>query len=126
MGGLVESLLLLARLEELPDAPLVEVDLTELAEHAAQDTRAAAPDREVVVHRGDQVQVHGHPEQLRQVLANLTRNAVVHTPPATAIEITVTSEDGQAVIEVRDHGPGLPPRCRRPPIRAILATRSRT
>jgi two-component system, OmpR family, sensor kinase len=109
MGGLVESLLLLARLEELPHAPPVEVDLTKLAEHAAQDTRAAAPDREVLVHRGRPVQVLGDPEQLRQVLANLTRNAVVHTPPATAIEITVSSEDGQAVIEVRDHGPGLPP-----------------
>jgi two-component system, OmpR family, sensor kinase len=109
MGGLVESLLLLARLEELPQAPLVKVDLTELAEHAAQDTRAAAPDREVLVHPGRQVQVLGDPEQLRQVLSNLTRNAVVHTPPATAIEITVSSEEGQAAIEVRDHGPGLPP-----------------
>jgi two-component system OmpR family sensor kinase len=109
MGGLVESLLLLARLEELPVVPPVEVDLTELAEHAAQDTRAAAPDRKVLVHRGPQVLVLGDPEQLRQVLSNLTRNAVVHTPPGLAIEITVSSEDGQAVIEVRDHGPGLPP-----------------
>jgi len=109
MGGLVESLLLLARLEELPLTPLVEVDLTELAEHVAQDTRAAAPDREVLVHRGRQVQVLGDREQLRQVLSNLTRNAVVHTPPTTAIEITVSSEDGHAVIEVRDHVPGLPP-----------------
>jgi two-component system OmpR family sensor kinase len=109
MGGLVESLLLLARLEELPQTPPVEVDLTELAEHAAQDTRAAAPDREILVHRGGRVRLLGDPEQLRQVLANLTCNAVVHTPSATAIEITVSSEDGQAVIEVRDHGPGLPP-----------------
>ena len=109
MGGLVESLLLLARLEELPQAPPVQIDLTELAEHAAQDTRAAAPDREVLVHRGDQVKVLGDPEQLGQVLANLTRNAVVHTPPATAIEITVRPENGHAVIEVRDHGPGFPP-----------------
>lgn len=51
----------------------------------------------------------GDPEQLRQILANLTRNAVVHAPPGTAIEITVSSKDGQAVIEVGDHGPGLPP-----------------
>jgi two-component system, OmpR family, sensor kinase len=108
MGGLVESLLVLARLEELPQTPLVEVDLTELAEHAAQDARAAAPDREVLVHRGRQVRVLGDPEQLGRVLSNLTGNAVVHTTPATSIEITVSSEDGQAVIEVRDHGPGLP------------------
>jgi len=108
MGGLVENLLLLARLEELPDTPPVEVDLGELAEQVAQDTRAAAPDRELIVHVGSRVPALGDPEQLRQVLSNLTRNAVVHTPAATAIEITVSSRDGQAVIEVRDHGPGIP------------------
>jgi two-component system OmpR family sensor kinase len=109
MGGLVESLLLLARLEELPESPPVEVDLIKLAEQAAQDARAVAPDREVLVRHGDRVQVLGDSEHLRQVLANLISNAVVHTPPATAIEITVGSEEGQAVIEVRDHGLGLPP-----------------
>lgn len=109
MGGLVQSLLLLARLDELPDVLMVEVDLSKLAEQAAEDTRAAAPDREVCVHLGSQVRVLGDPAQLRQVLSNLTGNAVVHTPPATPIEITVTSDDGQAVIEVRDHGAGIPP-----------------
>lgn len=109
MGVLVEHLLLLARLEELPEAAELEVDLAELAEHAAQDTRAAAPDRAVAVHAGGPVRVLGDPEQLRQVLSNLTRNAVIHTPPGTAIEITVSGEDGRALIEVRDHGPGLPP-----------------
>jgi two-component system, OmpR family, sensor kinase len=109
MGVLVENLLLLARLEELPEAPLVEVDLGELAEHAAQDTRAAAFDREVLLHAGGPVRVLGDPGQLRQVLSNLTRNAVIHTPPGTAIEITVASQGDRAVLEVRDHGAGLPP-----------------
>ncbi len=109
MGGLVESLLLLARLDELPEAQLAELDLSQLADLAAQDTRALAPDREVTVHPGHHVQVLGDPEQLRQVFSNLIRNAVDHTPPATAIEIDVRSDDGHAVIEVRDHGPGVPP-----------------
>jgi two-component system OmpR family sensor kinase len=109
MGVLVDNLLLLARLEELPETPLVEVDLAELAEHAAQDTRAAAPDREVLVDAHRPIRVLGDPEQLRQVLSNLTRNAVIHTPPDTTIEITVGTEGERALIEVRDHGPGLPP-----------------
>ena len=46
--------------------------------------------------------------ELRQVLSNLARNAVIHTPPQTAIEISVAREGAQAVLEVRDHGPGLP------------------
>lgn len=109
MGGLVESLLLLARLDELPQVPRVEVDLAEIARQAAEDTRAAAPDREVRVRLGGQVPVLGDRAQLSQVLSNLSRNAVVHTPAGTPIEITVGSDDRHAVIEVRDHGPGIPP-----------------
>jgi two-component system OmpR family sensor kinase len=108
MGVLVENLLLLARLDELPEMRLVPVELRELAEQVAQDTRAIAPEREVRVMAGDAVQVLADPEQLRQVLANLTRNAVIHTPPQAPIEISVRREGDQAVLEVRDHGTGLP------------------
>jgi two-component system OmpR family sensor kinase len=108
MGVLVENLLLLARLDELPEMRLVPVDLCELAEHAAQDTRAVAPRREVRLTANGVVPVLGDAEQLRQVLANLTRNAVIHTPGETAIEINVRREGDRAVLEVRDHGPGLP------------------
>jgi two-component system OmpR family sensor kinase len=108
MGVLVENLLLLARLEELPETPLTEVDLTQLAAHAAQDMRATAPDRQVTLHAHGLVQVLGDPAQLRQVLSNLTRNAVIHTPPGSPIEIRVSDEADKAIIEVRDHGPGLP------------------
>jgi two-component system OmpR family sensor kinase len=108
MGVLVENLLLLARLDELPEIQLVPVDLLELAEHAAQDTQAVAPEREVRLTASGSVCVLGDPEQLRQVLANLTRNAVIHTPAASAIEISLRREGDRAVLEVRDHGPGLP------------------
>jgi len=108
MGVLVENLLLLARLDELPEIRLVPVDLRKLAEHAVQDTRAVAPDRDVRLTAGGPVTVLGDPAQLGQLLANLTRNAVIHTPAGTAIEVTVRDEGDRAVLEVRDHGPGLP------------------
>jgi two-component system OmpR family sensor kinase len=108
MGVLVENLLLLARLDELPEMRLVPVELGELAEHAAQDARAVAPQREIRMTPDGAVQVLGDPEQLRQVFANLTRNAVLHTPAEAAIEISVRRHGNRAVLEVRDHGPGLP------------------
>jgi two-component system OmpR family sensor kinase len=50
---------------------------------------------------------------LRQVVTNLVANAVRHTPAGTPVEVAVGVEptDGgtSAVLEVRDHGPGLPP-----------------
>ena len=42
------------------------------------------------------------------MLANLLRNALVHTPEGTPIEVSVRRDDGDVAVEVRDHGPGLP------------------
>jgi two-component system OmpR family sensor kinase len=108
MGVLVENMLLLARLDELPETERTLVDLRELATHAAADARAIAPARAVRVDADGPVEVIADPNQLRQVLANLVRNAVIHTPPASPIELAVHPDEDDAVLEVRDHGPGLP------------------
>jgi two-component system OmpR family sensor kinase len=42
------------------------------------------------------------------VLGNLIRNALVHTPAGTPIEIGVARDGPDVRLEVRDHGPGLP------------------
>jgi two-component system OmpR family sensor kinase len=52
--------------------------------------------------------VLGDPDQLRQLLANLLRNAAIHTPARSAIDVIVRRDSGLAVLEVRDHGPGIP------------------
>ncbi|MEA2138167.1 MAG: two-component system, OmpR family, sensor kinase [Solirubrobacteraceae bacterium] len=108
MGVLVEDLLALARLDEVPDAHRERVDLAALAADAVADARAVAPEREITL-RGDRpVLLDGDPGQLRQVLSNLVRNALVHTPAGTPIEVEVGPDGADAVLEVRDHGPGLP------------------
>jgi two-component system OmpR family sensor kinase len=111
MGVLVEDLLLLAQLDQTPEAQRVPVDLSELVEHTAADTRVVAPGREISVAADGDAIVLGDPAQLRQLLANLTRNAVLHTPEDGPIELSLHTERarGRVVLEVRDHGPGLPP-----------------
>jgi two-component system OmpR family sensor kinase len=104
---LVEDLLTLARLDEIADAPHAELDLAALASDAVADARATAPDRAIGLHAAPTV-VLGDAHQLRQVLANLLRNALVHTPQRTPIEVSVSPDGGCARLEVRDHGPGLP------------------
>ena len=108
MGVLVEDLLLLARLNELPEERRQQVDLSELVEHAADDARAIAPERTIGLRRNGPLPVLADRDQLRQVLANLTRNALIHTPANSPIEVAVWRERDRAVLEVRDHGPGLP------------------
>ena len=71
--------------------------------------RGRARARDLAARRGDDaVVVDGDPGQLRQVLANLMRNALVHTPAGTPIEVSVRARDGDATLAVRDYGPGLP------------------
>jgi two-component system, OmpR family, sensor kinase len=108
MGLLVEDLLTLARLDEIAEAPHTSVDLTALAGDAVEDARAVAPERSIALSAAGRALVLGDAHQLRQVLGNLLRNALVHTPAGTPIEVDVASADGSVRVDVRDHGPGLP------------------
>jgi two-component system OmpR family sensor kinase len=108
MGVLVEDLLALARLDEERERVRRKVDLAALARNAVSDARATAPDREIVLEADDGAAVLADPDQLRQVLANLLRNAIVHTPAGTPIEVSVQRGGGDVRLQVRDHGPGLP------------------
>ena len=53
MGVLVEDLLTLARLDQVPEVARKPVDLAELAGDAADDARATAPDRAIELHADD-------------------------------------------------------------------------
>jgi two-component system OmpR family sensor kinase len=108
MGVLVEDLLTLARLDEVRDRPAEAVDVAQLAQDAAADARAVDPARAIEVESDGEAIVLGDPNQLRQVLANLLGNALVHTPSGTPIEIAVRPDTHEVEIEVRDRGPGLP------------------
>jgi two-component system OmpR family sensor kinase len=108
MGVLVEDLLVLARLDEAPEKAHAPVDVALIAEDAAEDARAIDPSRPITVSGAAEAVVTGDDGQLRQVLTNLVRNALVHTEAGTAVEIATTVAGGHVEVEVRDHGAGLP------------------
>jgi two-component system OmpR family sensor kinase len=108
MGVLVEDLLTLARLDEEPDTRRELADLVEIARDATDDARATAPERQIELAAPGPALVQADPDGLRQVVANLMRNALMHTPAGTAVDVGV-GHDGKCVeLSVRDHGPGLP------------------
>jgi len=49
------------------------------------------------------------PVLFEQLLLNLIENAVKHTPAGTPLTIRARRNDADAIIEVSDRGPGLPP-----------------
>ena len=109
MTGLVEDLLLLARLDEGRELEREPVDLTSLLVDVVSDAHAAGRDHvwdldlpeEPVLAAGDGPRLH-------QVFANLLANARVHTDPGTRVEVALATEGGRAVVTVTDDGPGIP------------------
>ena len=108
MSALVDDMLLIARLDQGRPLESRPVDLQVIARDATADARAVAPQRPITLDAPDTVIVSGDDTRLRQVVGNLVRNALVHTPPATPVEIAVTTNNGTAKLSVADHGPGLP------------------
>ena len=107
MGGLIEDLLLLARLDQRRPLDMGPVDLTSIAEDAANDARVLGPRHRVSVSSTGPVTVSGDEARLRQVASNLVGNAVVHTPAGTQVDITISSQSGRGRLEVADTGPGM-------------------
>ncbi|MCM6772928.1 HAMP domain-containing histidine kinase [Nocardia sp. CDC159] len=119
MGLLVEDLLMLARLDAQRPLDRRPVDLLALASDAVHNARAVAAaqrpegparpiDLEIRPGSGT-LEVPGDEARLRQVLANLVNNALIHTPPSAAVTVRLTPAAQDVLVEVADTGPGLPP-----------------
>jgi two-component system OmpR family sensor kinase len=109
MSGLIDDMLLLARLDEQRPLERRHVDLVRIALDAAQDARARDPERPISVHQRGPLLVVGDEQGLRQVGANVLANAQVHTPPGTPVHVDLAARGDQAVLTVADEGPGVEP-----------------
>ncbi|WP_370890789.1 ATP-binding protein [Janibacter sp. GXQ6167] len=109
MQGLVEDLLLLARLDAGRPLDREPVDLTMLAMTAVGDAHAAAPGHRWLLDLPDDpIEVIGDRARLTQVLVNLLANARTHTPEGTSVTTALHREGGDVVLSVTDDGPGVP------------------
>ncbi|GII59746.1 hypothetical protein Pth03_81350 [Planotetraspora thailandica] len=102
---LTADLLLLARLDAGEPLSAEEVDLGQLAAEEAARPRPF-PGIRVTLHIAPDTLVHGSPQHLTRLIANLVDNAVRHA--ASSVQVSVSGESGFAVLEVRDDGPGIP------------------
>ncbi len=107
--ALVDQLQQLARGEAGPPAVAEQLDLSELADTAVVAAAARFPAVTVALRapqRGPLLRAEA--ESLRMLLDNLLDNAALHGRPDGRVEVVIEAlEDGGALIEVNDDGPGI-------------------
>lgn len=118
MTRLVDDLLSLSRIEQhLHLPPQTKVDLVAILRHIADTLTPLARDNDVVleVETPPAVLVKGDRDELLRVVENLVENAIKYGAFEDAdrrcgtVEIHLAVKDGQSVLSVRDHGPGIAP-----------------
>jgi two-component system, OmpR family, sensor histidine kinase CpxA len=91
------------------------VDLPDLVSSIAADADFEAQERgsRVEVAESADLAVLGDPSLLRSAIENVLRNALRFTAPGTPVEVLLQAAPAlngdEAIIVVRDHGPGVPP-----------------
>lgn len=88
---------------------LEPVRLSSLVADAASYARTLPGDHPILVDSAGDTWVQADPERISQVLRNLLNNAAKFSEERTPIEIEAHAEGEQAVLKVRDHGPGIAP-----------------
>jgi two-component system OmpR family sensor kinase/two-component system sensor histidine kinase QseC len=109
---LVEQLLALARSEPQESALDSEaVDLSAAAAEGIRDTHELAESRNIdlALDATPNLLIRGNSEALRVLVRNLVDNAVRYTPPRGSVQVRTRSTPKEAVLEVTDTGPGIPP-----------------
>ena len=109
MTGMVDDLLLLARLDAGRPLARESVDLTRLVLDAVDDARAAGPGHRWNLDLPEEpVAVTGDAHRLHQIAANLLANARAHTPEGTRVTVRLRQTAATTELAVTDDGPGIP------------------
>lgn len=113
LNEMIGQLLSLAQLESGAGSYRMEkFDLESVVRSVVQDAdfEARGGGREVLLTSCAQVDVEGSEELLRRAIENVVRNAVKYTLEGTAVEVSlqVDRDEKQALVRVRDQGPGVP------------------
>ena len=111
LNSLVGGLLQVTRAEGDPNSlRRTPVRLDELVQQLVDDAQieAAARGCSVDYDLREPVTVEGDPELLRRAVENVIRNAIRYSPKDSSIQISLARNDGKALVDVRDRGPGVP------------------
>jgi len=98
---LLGDLLHLARMEAGGVEGLETLNLAELVRQTLETSASRA---RVTLGEMHDVKLQGEPTWLSRAVGNLLDNAVIHSPPATPVEVSVLVQDGHGKVVVKNEG----------------------
>jgi signal transduction histidine kinase len=111
LGSLVSELLQVTRAENDPQSRNLDaIPLRGLLEDLIGDTAVESEARGVSLqlNAADSLELRGDRELLRRAVENVLRNAIRFAPERTSVDVTLRQRADQAIIAIRDYGPGVP------------------
>jgi len=111
MTDMVDKLLMLARVDagQLKPAP-EQLNVFDFVHETAARWVTMAADKEVTVEIDvpDSGTLLADPLLTRRILDNLIDNGIRHSPPRSRLRVGASRNGGDWLLEVSDHGPGIP------------------
>jgi GAF domain-containing protein/anti-sigma regulatory factor (Ser/Thr protein kinase) len=114
-AGMIENLLVRARIEAQEDMPLVLVksNMAQVLDSVYRSFKPSADRKKItlVLRPMDQpkLSLEMDDKKISHVVSNLVSNALKFTPTGGKIEMSAEKEDNQIIVRVRDTGRGIPP-----------------
>ena len=111
LNQMISRLLILSKLESgAPELEMQRVNLKKVVEEivADADFEAQAKNKSVKITAIEDSRFLGSENLLRSAVENVLRNAVRYTQEKTAVEVSLRNLNGDAVIDIKDQGGGVP------------------
>jgi heavy metal sensor kinase len=89
-----------------------EIDLAKVVQEACKLFEPTAEDKGIALgcHLPSESHILGDTQMIQRMLSNLLDNAIKYTPPGGSVRVSVSENDGQVVVSIKDTGIGISPR----------------
>lgn len=111
MSRLIERLLILSRLDENASVSKTALSLSSCVEEMALTYESVAYDKGITYDYdiAENVTLYGNDDDIRQLMAILTDNAIKNTEPSGSIHISLSTKNGLITLKVENTGKGISP-----------------
>jgi heavy metal sensor kinase len=109
MARLVADLLVLARADAAQPLVCRPLALDPILLEVYQQEQALANGVQLTLGEFEQAEIQGDPDRIKQMLLNLTDNALRYTQAGGAVTLDLYHRNGSVILRVSDTGPGIPP-----------------